>query len=67
MEWWKENDFAYVIDSDVIFHGHESTWKDPGENIDLVFFERWWNGEVTAGKKEWSGYQLQINKALFML
>ena len=51
MEWWRENDRVYVIDSDVIFHGHESTWKNPGENIDLVFFERWWNGEVTAGKK----------------
>ena len=51
MEWWRENDFIYVIDSDVIFHGHESTWKNPGENIDLIFYERWWNGEIMAGRQ----------------
>ena len=58
MKNWKENDFVYAIDSDVIYHGYETNWNIPKENIDLVFFERWWNGEVMAGK------QLYISHAL---
>ena len=50
MENWRENDFVYAIDSDVIYHGNASEWYDPEENIDLVFYERFWTGEVTAGK-----------------
>ena len=51
LESWSENDFVYAIDSDVIYHGYETKWNIPKENIDLVFFERWWNGEVMAGEQ----------------
>ena len=50
MESWAVNDFVYAIDSDVIFHGFESDWHNQEENKDLIFFERWWNGEIVAGK-----------------
>ena len=50
MEIWKESDFIYADDSDVIYHGYGSEWHNPEEDVDLVFFERYWNGDVTAGK-----------------
>ena len=50
MENWIENDFVYAIDSDVISYDSEADWQNPEENVDLVFYERWWNGEIVAGK-----------------
>ena len=50
MKNWNENDFVYVIDSDVIsYNGSSRNLQNPNENIDLIFFERWWNGEVMSG------------------
>ena len=46
MESWIENDFVYAIDSDVISYDSEADWQNPEENVDLVFYERWWNGEI---------------------
>ena len=51
MKNWNENDFVYAIDSDVISYKESSrNLQNPNENIDLIFFERWWNGEVMSGK-----------------
>ena len=47
---WEENDFAYLLDSDVIAHNYEGEWDFEQEKIyDLIFYERWFNGEVVAG------------------
>ena len=54
-----ENDFLYAIDSDVIAHNYEGDWQWNNEDIyDLIFFERFWNGEVVAGKVHifWEGH-----------
>ena len=51
MKMLNENDFLYAIDSDVIAHNNEGDWQWNNEDIyDLIFFERFWNGEVVAGK-----------------
>ena len=51
MKMLNENDFLYAIDSDVIAHNNEGDWQWNNEDIyDLIFFERFWNGEVMAGK-----------------
>ena len=51
MKNWNKNDFVYAIDSDVIAPDYEGDWQwDYEENHDLIFYERWWNGEVMAGK-----------------
>ena len=51
MKMLNENDFLYAIDSDVIAHNYEGDWRWNNEDIyDLIFFERFWNGEVVAGK-----------------
>ena len=50
MKMLNENDFLYAIDSDVIAHNYEGDWQWNNEDIyDLIFFERFWNGEVVAG------------------
>ena len=50
MENCAENDFAYLMDSDVIAHNYEGDWEwDIQEKHDLIFYERWFNGEVVAG------------------
>ena len=47
---WEENDFVYLMDSDVIAHNYEGEWDFEQEKIyDLIFYERWFNGEVVAG------------------
>ena len=58
MERWNESDFFYVIDSDVIANVNEGDWQwDQEESSDLIFYERWWNGEVVAG-----GYGVKNNQ-----
>ena len=48
MKNWKENDFIYFLDSDVISHNFEGNWHwDDEEKYDLIFYERWWNGMST--------------------
>jgi hypothetical protein len=51
MKMLNENDFLYAIDSDVISHNYEGDWEWNNEDLyDFIFFERFWNGEVVAGK-----------------
>jgi len=58
MKMLNENDFLYAIDSDVIAHNYEGDWQWKNEDIyDLIFFERFWNGEVVAG-----GFGVKNNK-----
>ena len=53
---WEENDFAYLMDSDVIAHNYEGEWDfEQEEKYDLIFYERWFNGEVVAG-----GYGVKV-------
>ena len=38
------------MDSDVIGHDFEGDWDwNQEENHDLIFYERWFNGEIVAG------------------
>ena len=60
MKNWKENDFSYVIDSDVIAHDYEDNhweYQDLEKSYDLIFYERWWSGEIMAG-----GYAVKNNE-----
>ena len=38
------------MDSDVIAHNYKRDWNwDEEEKYDMIFYERWWNGEIVAG------------------
>ena len=44
------------MDSDVIAHNYEGQWNfEQEKKYDLIFYERWFNGEVVAG-----GYGVKV-------
>ena len=63
MKMLNENDFLYAIDSDVIAHNnYEGDWQWNNEDTyDLIFFERFWNGEVVAGNGVFLAFSLNPN------
>ena len=68
MKLLNENDFLYAIDSDVIAHNYEGDWQWNNEDIyDLIFFERFWNGEVVAGNGGFRTFPLNPNFLPFEL